>query len=199
MKKVTLLVLIVISVISIDSARAFDLVEVDLAPQLIVWWFHTQNFGLPIEVHTQVYGSPVDQWTICAAGPVVKVPFTQMTLQVPAGVRLDNADPSMPITHWVGKVNFIGNIGPCQVMSINDKAWGRHGNPGLFFYKDIISYKVAGVRLEGFKFGDDPLPAMLGPTLIYEFGSNTFQVFTGINLRNHNERCFKFEYLFKKF
>lgn len=196
MKRLVLIALMVFFVVG--YAQAFDLVEVDMAPDWMVWWIHSQDFGLAVDVQTQIYGIP-GEWNIVAAGPIIPIPGTKLSLCLPAGVRLAVDDPVLPVTHWVGKINVVGSVGPLSITIINDKSWGRHDNPDLFFYKDIVSYKMVGIRLEGFKFGDASLPAILGPMLIYDFGSSTFQVFTGINLRNREERCFKFEYIFKKF
>ncbi|MFA4880354.1 MAG: hypothetical protein WC650_01860 [Candidatus Doudnabacteria bacterium] len=193
MKKFALLVILVVMLFTVNGAKSFDFIEVDVMPNLMVWWIHNGN-----NIQTQVYGVP-KEWSVVAAGPIFQIPGTKLSLQLPAGLRLDNTEPGTPVTHWVGKINIIGSIGPFSVTIINDKSWGKGINSHLFFYKDIVLWKVMGVRLEGFKFGNNPLPAMLGPILIYEFGSSTFQIFTGINLRNRNERCFKFEYLFKKF
>lgn len=196
MKKFVLLTILV-AMLSVNVANSFDLVEVDVMPSLMVWWIHNQSVGLPVDVQTQVYGVP-GEWTTCVAGPILQIPGTKLSLQLPAGVRLAVNDPNLPVTHWVGKVNIIGSVGPLSVTIINDKSWGKGINPHFFFYKDIVSYKSYGLRLEGFKVGGNPLPALLGPTLIYEFGPNILQIFIGANLRKTDERSFKFEYLYKK-
>ncbi len=193
MKKFALLVALMTIVFTVNYAEGFDLVEVDMMPSLMTWWIHNGN-----NIQTQVYGVP-GQWSVVAAGPIFPIPGTKLSLQLPAGLRLAVNDPSMPITHWVGKVNIIGSIGSCQLTIINDKSWGKGVNSHFFFYKDTISYKKYGIRLEGFKFGSNPLPCFLGPMIIHEFGFNTLQVFAGANLRETKQRCFKFEYLYKKF
>lgn len=191
MKKLMIATMVMVSLVG--NLLAFDLVEVDMLPNLMVWWIHNQD-----SVQTQVYGVP-GQWVVCAAGPIFSIPKTKLSLQIPAGVNLGVSNPTLPLTHWVAKINMIGGIGPCQFTSINDKSWGRGPNPHLFFFKDVISYKWGGIRVEGFKVGSSPLPVVLGPMYIYDFGQNTFQVFAGVNLRKTGERCLKFEYLYKKF
>lgn len=199
MRMRSILICLIVLIAFATRSEAFDLFEVDFTPNLIAWWLHTHDLGLPVKLHTQLYGNPIDKWTVLAAAPVVRIPGTRIDLQVPVGIRLATGDPETPFTHWVGKVNFLGKIGPLDLKGIHDKSWGRNGNPPLFFYKEVISWESVGIRLEGFKYDAEPLPAHLGPMYIYRFSDeHLLQIFPGINLRESKEWYLKVEYQFKR-
>lgn len=202
---------LLISIVYLGQAVASDLVEIDAFPTLMAWWIHGQDYGLPIKQEIQAYGNIDDKWFVLAAGPTMRIPWTEIDIKIPAGFRLA-AGPELPITHWVGKINFIGNLGPFQLTCIHDMAWGRENEdgqyPNVLFIKEILTWNDIGIRMDGLQIGglggpklkDKPFSVHIGPFLSYTIvGKHQLQFFFGINVRNSKQKCLKVNYLFLKF
>ncbi len=199
---VAIAVLIIMVTIGSSEVRAFNLIEVDLSPSLMGWCILKHDWGLPANQVIQVYGNPIDQWFIFATGPVVRIPIpcTKIDLELPVGLKLIKDGKRLSITHWVGKVNFIGEVGPLKLTSIHDMAWGRKGsdNEDVFFFKEIVSWRCIGLRAEGRKIGDEALPVFVGPMILHDFpGKHELQFFLGTNARNKTEEKLIISYILK--